>query len=172
MLVPNITSKSPPGTGFPVPAVTEVKIKVLEVFQPRVTISPVLKVALTTKSRSPHLPSTLVLKVYKVYARRSYQKNEMSDWYLCRTLGWSLEIEVLNKDMRLENFIVPSNPGFGSPDRCRDTVIIDFAQARSRWEDEDDGQWKRVKWSTDEKGAIRYVLQKQCGWAYQPTYPY
>ncbi|KAJ3870370.1 hypothetical protein F5051DRAFT_423841, partial [Lentinula edodes] len=55
-------------------------------------------------------------------------------------------------------------------DRCREAVIIDFAQAHLRWEDEDDEQWKRVKWSTDEEGAVGYVLQKKCGWAYQPTY--
>ncbi|KAF8824560.1 hypothetical protein F5879DRAFT_927769 [Lentinula edodes] len=80
---------------------------------------------------------------------------------------------VLNKDVRLENFIVPSNPGVsGSPKTCREAVIIDFAQARLRWQDEDDEQWKRVKWSTDEEGAVGYVLQKKGGWAYQPTYRY
>ncbi|KAJ3874755.1 hypothetical protein F5051DRAFT_416036 [Lentinula edodes] len=75
--------------------------------------------------------------------------------------------DVLNKDVHLENFIVSSNPGvFGSPNRCCKAVIIDFAQARLRWEDEDDEQWKRVKWSTDEEGTVGYVLQKKCGWAY------
>ncbi|KIK64214.1 hypothetical protein GYMLUDRAFT_40504 [Collybiopsis luxurians FD-317 M1] len=82
---------------------------------------------------------------------------------------------VLNQDVRLENFIVPSSPGIlpsGSENRRRDLVMIDFAQSRLRREDEDDEQWKREKWSTDEEGAIGYVLQTKCGWDYKPTYRY
>ncbi|KIK55534.1 hypothetical protein GYMLUDRAFT_47757 [Collybiopsis luxurians FD-317 M1] len=81
---------------------------------------------------------------------------------------------VLNRDVRLENFIVPSSPEVstsGSEIR-RDVVMIDFAQARLRGEDEDDERWKGEKWSTDEEGAIGYVLQKKCGWDYKPTFRY
>ncbi|KAJ3886901.1 hypothetical protein GG344DRAFT_81239 [Lentinula edodes] len=73
--------KIAPGTGSPAPAVIEVKVKVLEVFQP-ITISPVLKVTLTTESRSINLPSTLVLKVYDrryaKYLREFYNAPESS----------------------------------------------------------------------------------------------
>ncbi|KAJ4484176.1 hypothetical protein C8J55DRAFT_548624 [Lentinula edodes] len=253
--------KIAPGTGSPAPAVIEVKVKVLEVTQP-ITISLVLKVTLTTESRSINLPSTLVLKVYDrryaKYLREFYNAPESSvecekafhawassgsesgvhrtlyQWerkrsaddeldirapaeeteaYLATLLGSYHENEITVYErlvsmqgneiprffgstrflvespeyvegQRLDTFsadalspalcfIVPSNPGvFGSPKRCREAVIIDFAQARLRWEDEDDEHWKRVKWSTDEEGAVGYVLQKKCGWAYQPTYRY
>ncbi|KIK64201.1 hypothetical protein GYMLUDRAFT_221496 [Collybiopsis luxurians FD-317 M1] len=82
---------------------------------------------------------------------------------------------VLNQDVRLENFIVPSSPGAlpsGSENRRRDVVMIDFAQSRLRREGEDDEQWKGEKWSTDEEGAIGFVLQTKCGWDFKPTYRY
>jgi len=82
---------------------------------------------------------------------------------------------VLNQDVRLENFIVPSSPevlSSGSGYHSRDVVMIDFAQTRLRGEDEDDEQWKREKWSADEEGAIGYALQKKYGWDYKPTYRY
>ncbi|THU98407.1 hypothetical protein K435DRAFT_752978 [Dendrothele bispora CBS 962.96] len=74
---------------------------------------------------------------------------------------------ILNQDVRLENFIVTS-----SPTSNRDIVMVDFAQSRLRKADEDDEQWKRAKWSTDEEGAIGYVLKKKCGWDYRPTFKY
>lgn len=62
-------------------ATIDVKVKVLEVFEP-ITISPVLKVALVTESLSNVLPSTLVLKVYdRRYAkdlRAFYDAPELS----------------------------------------------------------------------------------------------
>lgn len=75
--------------------------------------------------------------------------------------------DVLNQDVRLQNFIVPSSSESG-----RTVVMIDFAQARLRENDEDDDQWKQVKWTIDEEGAVGYVLRKKFGWDYQPTFRY
>ncbi|KIK67529.1 hypothetical protein GYMLUDRAFT_55278 [Collybiopsis luxurians FD-317 M1] len=83
--------------------------------------------------------------------------------------------DVLNQDVRLENFIVPSSSEAhisGSENHRRDVVVIDFAQARLRGEDEDEEQWKREKWSADEEGAIGYTLKQKCDWNYEPTYRY
>ncbi|KAG8742102.1 hypothetical protein FRC10_002038, partial [Ceratobasidium sp. 414] len=62
---------------------------------------------------------------------------------ICGDLG------VLNEDVRLGNFIV-------KPDG-RSAVMLDFAQARLRREDEDDMEWKKAKWGEDEEGCLGYA---------------
>lgn len=70
------------------------------------------------------------------------------------------DLEVLNHDVRLENFIV-------RPDES--VVMIDFAQARVRRQNESDRAWNRAKASRDEEGAVGWVTRKRFGWAYTPT---
>jgi hypothetical protein len=75
---------------------------------------------------------------------------------------------VLNSDVRLENFIVPSVQS--RPERP--VVMIDFAQCRFRANDVDDMAWKKDKWSVDEEGAVGYPLGEKFGWKYQPSWKY
>ena len=81
---------------------------------------------------------------------------------------------VLNKDVSLENFIVPlvSLGVETRPARPRLVVMIDFAQCRLRHEDEDDKQWKAAKWEVDEEGAVGYPLKKRFGCDYRPSRRY
>ncbi|KAG9121969.1 hypothetical protein FRC07_001835 [Ceratobasidium sp. 392] len=55
------------------------------------------------------------------------------------------DLGVLNRDVRLGNFIV-------KPDSS--VVMIDFAQTRFRRADKNDLDWKRAKWSEDEEGSL------------------
>ncbi|KAG8703266.1 hypothetical protein FRC09_004265 [Ceratobasidium sp. 395] len=65
------------------------------------------------------------------------------------------DLGVLNQDVRLGNFIV-------KPDGA--VVMIDFAQSRLRKEDEDDLDWKRVKWHEDKEGCVGWAGTKKYGW--------
>ncbi|KAG8739448.1 hypothetical protein FRC10_005621 [Ceratobasidium sp. 414] len=76
---------------------------------------------------------------------------------LCGDMG------VLNKDVRLGNFIV-------KPDGS--VVMIDFALARLRSMEEDDLAWKRAKWGEDEEGCIGYIAERWYQWPYVPTRKY
>ncbi|CUA67198.1 hypothetical protein RSOLAG22IIIB_07259 [Rhizoctonia solani] len=68
------------------------------------------------------------------------------------------DLNVLNRDMRLENFIVkPSGSG---------VMMIDFGHCRIRREDENDQAWGEAKCIEDEEGAIGYVVQNKFGWNY------
>ncbi|KAG8730062.1 hypothetical protein FRC10_003165 [Ceratobasidium sp. 414] len=70
---------------------------------------------------------------------------------------------ILNKDVRLGNFIVKHD---GS------VVMIDFALARLRGMEEDDLAWKRAKWGEDEEGCIGYIAERWYQWPYVPTRKY
>ncbi|KAG9100979.1 hypothetical protein FS749_011259 [Ceratobasidium sp. UAMH 11750] len=76
---------------------------------------------------------------------------------LCGDMG------VLNKDVRLGNFIV-------KPDGS--VVMIDFAHARLRDPEEDDLAWRHAKWGEDEEGCIGYIAQRWYNWPYIPTRKY
>ncbi|KAG9090708.1 hypothetical protein FS749_000346 [Ceratobasidium sp. UAMH 11750] len=76
---------------------------------------------------------------------------------ICGDLG------VLNRDVRLGNFIV-------KPDGS--VVMIDFAHARLRKPEEDDIAWKSAKWGQDEEGCIGYIAQRWYQWPYVPTRKY
>lgn len=65
---------------------------------------------------------------------------------------------VLNKDVRRDNFIV--NPSYHDDKQFR-LVMIDFGQSRLRGEDESDFDWGREKWQTDEEGAVGLVMQHE-----------
>lgn len=71
---------------------------------------------------------------------------------------------MLNKDVRLENFIVKRD-GSG-------VVMIDWALSRMRDKDEGDEEWKRAKWGEDEEGAIGYHARDKFKWNYVPTHKY
>ncbi|KAF8607205.1 hypothetical protein BDV93DRAFT_520091 [Ceratobasidium sp. AG-I] len=73
------------------------------------------------------------------------------------------DMGVLNRDVRLENFIV-------KPDES--VVMIDFAQARVRCPDESDNTWRLAKGHRDEEGAVGYITKRDFGWEYTPTYKY
>ncbi|KAG8763888.1 hypothetical protein FRC12_008367 [Ceratobasidium sp. 428] len=73
------------------------------------------------------------------------------------------DLDVLNKDVRLGNFIV-------KPDDS--VVMIDFAQTRFRRADEDDLAWKRAKWSEDEEGCIGTAAMRKFGWDYARSFKY
>ncbi|THH13718.1 hypothetical protein EW146_g6530 [Bondarzewia mesenterica] len=80
---------------------------------------------------------------------------------------------MLNRDVHLENFLVISHHDINDTATPRWLMMmLDFAQCRLRWEDEDDREWKREKWSTDEEGAIGYPLKQRFGWEYRPTWKY
>ncbi|CAG7556345.1 unnamed protein product [Fusarium equiseti] len=61
--------------------------------------------------------------------------------------------EILNADVRPDNFIVVPN------DDKYEVFMIDFGQCRFRREDESDEQWGRAKWIQDEEGAVGYVMR-------------
>jgi hypothetical protein len=73
--------------------------------------------------------------------------------------------EILNNDIRLDNFIVPTSQ-LGRP-----VVMIDFSQCIFRGEVSDE-EWYDEKATEDEEGAVGYPLQKKFGWAYQPSRKY
>lgn len=69
------------------------------------------------------------------------------------------DLDVLNQDVRFENFIVkPDGSG---------VVMIDLAQSRLRGEDENFATWKKAKWGVDEEGAIGMVAHGKWGWNFQ-----
>ncbi|KAG8684951.1 hypothetical protein FRC09_015051, partial [Ceratobasidium sp. 395] len=73
------------------------------------------------------------------------------------------DLGVLNKDVRLGNFIV-------KPDNS--VIMIDFAQTRLRRADEDDLAWKRAKWSEDEEGCVGTAAMRRFGWDYVRSFKY
>ncbi|RDB18493.1 hypothetical protein Hypma_000331 [Hypsizygus marmoreus] len=98
------------------------------------------------------------------------------------------DYSVLNEDVRLDNMLVRQPLFTGNaasnnasmenlvPNPC---VLIDLAQCRLRREDETDEDWRAVKWSQDEAGAIGFVLagliNKHLGegvWTYQRSMRY
>ncbi|CAE6406130.1 unnamed protein product [Rhizoctonia solani] len=68
------------------------------------------------------------------------------------------DLNVLNRDVRLENFIVKPN---GS-----EVVMIDFGHCRLRREGEDDQLWGETKSCQDEEGEVGYVAGNRFGWNY------
>ena len=74
--------------------------------------------------------------------------------------------EILNNDIRLDNFIVPISQ-LGRP-----VVMIDFAQCIFRGGEVSDKEWYDKKASQDEEGAVGYPLRKKFGWEYQPSRKY
>lgn len=74
------------------------------------------------------------------------------------------DMGVLNKDVRMENFIVKFD-GSG-------LAMVDFAQSRLRGDSETDEEWRRAKMDQDEESAIGYMAQKEFGWEYVPSNKY
>ena len=74
--------------------------------------------------------------------------------------------EILNKDIRLDNAIVPTSQ-LGRP-----VVMIDFAQCIFRGGEVSDEEWYDKKALQDEEGAVGYPLQKKFRWEYQPSRKY
>ncbi|KAL5639653.1 hypothetical protein ACGC1H_006307 [Rhizoctonia solani] len=68
------------------------------------------------------------------------------------------DLNILNSDVRLTNFIVRPN---GS-----EVVMIDFGDCRLRGEDEDDQAWKEAKWEEGEESAIGLAAARWFGWNY------
>lgn len=71
------------------------------------------------------------------------------------------DYDVLNEDVRPENILI-RNADYS-------VVMIDFAQARLRRDDECWQEWKECKWMQDEEGAIGYVMGKKLGYDYCKT---
>ncbi|KAK4211626.1 casein kinase I RAG8 [Rhypophila decipiens] len=84
---------------------------------------------------------------------------------------------VLNKDVRPDNFIVNRSYHNEQEDMVFRVAMIDFGQSRLRREDESDLDWGRAKWQQDEEGAVGQVMQHQLKRAgieisYVPSYRY
>lgn len=62
--------------------------------------------------------------------------------------------DILNDDVRLENFMVVPKP-----DKTYQVFMIDLGQCRTRRADEKDSRWKRAKGMVDEEGAVGTVMQ-------------
>ncbi|CAE6542710.1 unnamed protein product [Rhizoctonia solani] len=67
-------------------------------------------------------------------------------------------LNVLNSDVRLENFIVKPN---GS-----EIVMIDFGHCRLRREDEDDQSWGKAKANANEEGCVGWDMHDIFNWNY------
>ncbi|KAF7764078.1 hypothetical protein Agabi119p4_8615 [Agaricus bisporus var. burnettii] len=74
--------------------------------------------------------------------------------------------EILNQDVRLDNFIVPTSR------IDRPVVMIDFAQCIFRGEEMSDEEWYDRKAITDEEGAVGSTLRTKVGWEYRPSRRY
>ncbi|UZP44986.1 hypothetical protein NXS19_012798 [Fusarium pseudograminearum] len=59
---------------------------------------------------------------------------------------------ILNKDVRLENFMVVPRPN------KYQVFMIDFGLCRFRGDDESDEEWGRDKWMEDEDGYVGQIL--------------
>ncbi|QRV97667.1 hypothetical protein RhiJN_25686 [Ceratobasidium sp. AG-Ba] len=70
------------------------------------------------------------------------------------------ELGVLNKDVRLGNFILKPNDS---------VVMIDFAQSRPREDDEIEEEWRSDKHMADEEGGISFQAKKKYNWQYVRT---
>ncbi|CAE6504587.1 unnamed protein product [Rhizoctonia solani] len=68
------------------------------------------------------------------------------------------DLNVLNRDVRLENFIVKPNG--------TEVVMIDFGHCRLRRENEEDQEWGEIKFCQDEEGAVGCVARNKFGWSY------
>lgn len=92
--------------------------------------------------------------------------NESIATYALEVVSAFSDKEILNNDIRFDNFIVPTSQ-LGRP-----VVMIDFAQCIFRGGDVSDEEWYDKKASQDEEGAVGYPLQKKFGWKYQPSRKY
>ena len=104
----------------------------------------------TWKTRNPPLPNSVLAalcdEAVKVVDRIS-------------------DFEVLNEDVRVDNFLVredflASSTHDGRAPATVDgaVVLIDLGQCRLRRADESEDEWIQAKWSQDEAGAIGFVL--------------
>ncbi|KAK4198898.1 casein kinase I RAG8 [Triangularia verruculosa] len=81
---------------------------------------------------------------------------------IVRSLG---DYDVLNSDVRLDNFLVTCQRGdegideANRPGQIYRVVMLDFAQSRVRRESESDFEWGRAKARQDEEGAIGLVVR-------------
>ncbi|KXX73193.1 Casein kinase I RAG8 [Madurella mycetomatis] len=75
---------------------------------------------------------------------------------IARSLG---DHDVLNKDVRPDNFIVSHRASNGNSPEGFKVFMIDFGQSRVRRDDESDFDWGRAKWRQDEEGAVGLVMQ-------------
>lgn len=86
--------------------------------------------------------------------------------------------EVLNRDVRPDNFIVrmiKSSDEVGAAEY--QVVMIDFGQSRLRGEEETDFAWGRNKWTQDEEGAVGMLMRHRLRKVgieitYKPSYRY
>lgn len=77
---------------------------------------------------------------------------------IVRILG---DHNILNKDVRPENFIVSTAADGHEQQQRYHVFMIDFALCRFRGEDESDLDWGRAKHSKDEEGAVALRMKKK-----------
>ncbi|KAG8700655.1 hypothetical protein FRC11_012760, partial [Ceratobasidium sp. 423] len=75
-------------------------------------------------------------------------------------VGTYSDLNVLNRDVRLENFIIKPN---GS-----EIVVIDFGYCCSRKEEKGNQARKEAKWSEDKEGAVGYIAKRKYRWNFVP----
>jgi len=96
------------------------------------------------------------LSALEKHATRSCWQNTVDQ---AIAIGYILgDRNILNADVRLENFIVVPNG-----DVRYQFFIIDFGQCEFRGTDESDINWGRKKWRQDEEGAVGYIMKHRLG---------
>lgn len=108
--------------------------------------------------------------VPKHYPRSTWQEIADEAVSITRLMG---DYNILNKDIRLDNYIVTCTPD-GHDGRPYRVYMIDFGLCRVRGEDETDFEWGRDKCNRDEEGAcglvFRMILRRDYGFEleYEP----
>ncbi|KAI0631061.1 hypothetical protein C8Q77DRAFT_1219273 [Trametes polyzona] len=109
----------------------------------------------TWRTRDPPLPDTVLAALCDEAVR---VVDRVSDF------------EVLNEDMRVDNFLVREeflasststyvhSTDASTVNASGGVVLIDLGQCRLRRADESEDEWVQAKWSQDETGAIGFVL--------------
>ena len=93
--------------------------------------------------------------VPKHYPRSTWQEITDQAVSITRLMG---DYNILNNDIRLDNYIVVASPG-GHEGRPYRVYMIDFGLCRIRGEDETDFEWGRAKYNMDEEGAVGLIMK-------------
>nr|VWO96103.1 N/A [Ganoderma boninense] len=97
----------------------------------------------TWKARDPPLPNTVLTTLCEEAVRGV---DRISDF------------DVLNEDVRIDNFLIREPFVDSSSAVVEDAVVlIDLGQSRLRGKDESEDDWTKAKWSQDETGAVGFV---------------
>ncbi|GKU07626.1 unnamed protein product [Fusarium langsethiae] len=115
-------------------------------------------VALSAQQRELHRQKGIILEYLHGFTLRDMiEKAPESAWQdivdqCLKVVDIFGDHDILNKDVRLDNFmIVPRRDKY-------QVFMIDFGQCRFRREGESDADWGRLKYSYDEEGFVRLMM--------------